>query len=360
MRPTVNDIAREAGVSLATVDRVLNARPGVRDKTIRAVHEAIDRLGYVRDVAAANLARSRSYRMAFVLPDTESQFVQTIIGALETASRLAVATRTETLLLRFPEEDPHALAAILSGLAERDVAGVALMAPETPIVRDAIRGLRAKGLSVVALVSDLPNTERDHFVGIDNRAAGRTAGVLMGRFLRAGPAEVMVLGQSMVLRESIERRLGFDEVMQRDFPQVTVLQTLESHGSPQILRQVVAEMLRHSSDVGGIYLLGSGRRTLTQVLQERGLAGRVVVVGHELTPHAADALRKGTMDAVITQNVGHLVRSALRVLRARTDRMPIDPGQEQIRIEIVIRENLPAQLAGGEAGAEPENAREAI
>ena len=40
-RPTVNDIAREAGVSLATVDRVLNARPGVREKTISAVNEAI-------------------------------------------------------------------------------------------------------------------------------------------------------------------------------------------------------------------------------------------------------------------------------------------------------------------------------
>ena len=348
MRPTVNDIAREAGVSLATVDRVLNARPGVRDKTIRAVQEAIDRLGYVRDVAAANLARGRSYRIAFVLPEPQSQFTQTIIGALETAMLQAAATRTEILVVRFPEEDPHALAAILLGLPDGDVAGVALMAPETPVLRDAIRVLRAKGLSVVALVSDLPNTERDHFVGIDNRAAGRTAGVLMGRFLRPDQTKVMVLAQSMLLRESIERRLGFDEVLLRSFPNVTAMQTLESHGAPQVLRQVMAEMLGHSPDIGGIYLLGSGHRTLTQVLKERGLAGRMVVVGHELTPHATEALQDGSMDAVITQNVGHLVRSALRVLRAKIDRMPIDIGQEQIRIEIVIRENLPAGAGTGD------------
>ncbi|MFY8145905.1 MAG: LacI family DNA-binding transcriptional regulator, partial [Rhodobacter sp.] len=73
MRPTVNDIAREAGVSLATVDRVLNDRPGVRAKTAEAVQAAIRRIGYVRDVAAANLARQRDYRLAFVLPDTDSQ-----------------------------------------------------------------------------------------------------------------------------------------------------------------------------------------------------------------------------------------------------------------------------------------------
>ena len=347
MRPTVNDIAREAGVSLATVDRVLNARPGVRDKTIRAVNDAILRLGYVRDVAAANLARQRTYRMAFVLPDTQSQFVETLVEALAAAAGPASTLRTEILCCRFPAEDPHALAALLSDLPARDVAGVALMAPETPIVRDAIRALRQKGLAVVALVSDLPNTERDHFVGIDNRAAGRTAAVLLGRFLCAGPSQVMVLAQSMLLRDSIERRLGFDEVMLRDFPQIAALQTLESHGSTQVLRQVVTEMVRNAPDIGGIYLLGSGHRALARVLDELQLTGRVVIVGHELTPHARAALLAGTMDAVITQNVGHLVRSALRVLRAKTDRVPIDEGQEQIRIEIVIRENLPERAEPG-------------
>ena len=44
-KPTVNDIARVAGVSLATVDRVLNARPGVRDVTIEKVNKAIAELG---------------------------------------------------------------------------------------------------------------------------------------------------------------------------------------------------------------------------------------------------------------------------------------------------------------------------
>jgi LacI family transcriptional regulator len=351
LRPTVNDIAREAGVSLATVDRVLNARPGVRDKTIEAVNAAIRRLGYVRDVAAANLARGRIYRIAFVLPDTDSQFVQTLAAALDTAGGPASGFRTEILPIRFPAEDPHGLAAALQDLPDRDVAGVAVMAPETPILRDAIRVLKARGLAVAALVSDLPNTERDHFVGIDNRAAGRTAGVLLGRFLRGGARPVMVLAQSMLLRESIERRRGFDEVMLRDFPAVTALPTLETHGSDQTLAEVLREALRHAPDPGGIYLMGGGQRALGAALDRFGLAGRVVLVAHELTPYARAALQAGTMDAVITQNVGHLVRSALRVLRARTDRMPIDPGQEQIRIEIVIRENLPARPDPGPAAS---------
>lgn len=343
-RPTVIDIAREAGVSLATVDRVLNARPGVRDKTIQAVNEAIARLGYVRDIAAANLARGRSYRVAILLPDTESQFVTTLEQALGDAAALAASARMRVDLLRYPGEDMHALAAVLSGLAADGVSGVALMAPETPVVRDAVRALDAAGIPVVAMVSDLPNCDVAHYVGIDSRAAGRTAGVLMGRFLGARCPRVMVIAQSMLLRESIERRSGFDEIMLRDCPGIAVGQTLETHGAAETLRQVMRESLESDGPVGGIYLLGSGHRALAAVLSELGLLGRVVTIGHELTPHTVAALQAGWLDAVIAQNAGHVARSTLRVLQAKADQLPINESQERLRIEIILRENLPVAL----------------
>ena len=339
-RPTVIDIAREAGVSLATVDRVLNARPGVRAVTIGAVNDAITKLGYVRDQAAANLARSRNYRMVLVLPDGDSQYLQTLTQALSEATAQATATRTEARILRFPAEDMHALATLLADLPD-DTAGVALMAPETPIVRDAVRALRARDIPVVAMGSDLPNTGRDHFVGISSVAAGRTAGVLMGRFLGPGPAQVIVIAQSMLLRDSIDRRRGFDAVMQAGFPQAEVLQTLETHGSADTLAQVLTTMLHAAPQARGIYLLGSGHRALSQTLARFYPDRHFVVIGHELTPHTNQALQQGQLDAVITQNLGHLARSVLRVLRAKADRTPIDEDQERLRIEIVIRENLP-------------------
>ena len=342
MRPTVIDIAREAGVSLATVDRVLNARPGVREKTILAVNDAIARLGYVRDLAAANLARGRTYRFAVILPDSDSQFIQSLADALVEAGSVAATSRIDLRLHRFPAEDPHHLAALLASLTESGYAGVALMAPETPVLRDAVKLLRSKGIPVVALVSNLPNAACDHFVGIDSRAAGRTAGVLMGRFLGGGPGQVIVLGQSLLARDMVDRRGGFDEVMLRDFPGLDVLPSLETHGSGRTLRDVVATRLANSPDVRGIYAMGDGHRALTQLIDDHGLSGRITVICHELTPHVRSALERGTVTAVITQNLGHLARSTLRVLRAKADNLPLDEGQEQIRIEIVLRENLPA------------------
>lgn len=339
-RPTVNDLAKAAGVSLATVDRVLNARPGVRDQTIRRVNEAIKQIGYVRDVTAANLARQRRYRFAFVLPEAPGEFVSLLRAAVREAAVSSIVDRTDLTVVSVPPDDPHVLVKALRRLGAQEVDGVAILAPETPHLRDEIAHLKEKGVAVVALVSDLPHTDRDHFVGIDNIAAGRTAAVLMGRFLGRSEGSVLVLASSMQAISNAERRLGFDQVMAEQFPGIEVLPSLEGHDDPDIIRRVVSNLLDARPDAAGIYSVGTGNGVLIDILKQRDIGQDIVVIGHELTRNTSRALNDGVFDAVISQNVGHIARSALRVLRAKTDGIGILPAQERIRIEIILRENL--------------------
>ncbi|MEO1239080.1 MAG: LacI family DNA-binding transcriptional regulator, partial [Pseudomonadota bacterium] len=171
-KPTVHDIAKEAGVSLATVDRVINQRPGVRRVTVERVQAAIDKLGYVRDIYAANLARQRLYRLAFVLPTGQSQFLASLEEAVGEASKGLRAERNDLQTVRVPVDDPVAVRRSFERLLLQGVDGVAVMANATPMVRDMIARLKAQGVAVAAMVTDQPDTERDHFVGIDNVAAG--------------------------------------------------------------------------------------------------------------------------------------------------------------------------------------------
>jgi len=341
VRPTVNDIAREAGVSLATVDRVLNARPGVRDKTVRAVNEAIDRLGYVRNVAAANLARQRRYRFLFILPDVETQFLQGLQAAILEAARGPLAEASDVVIATVPQRDPHAIVSVVDGLGDQPIDGCAIMAHETPDVRDLIARLKAEGTAVVTLITDQPQAPRDHFVGIDNHAAGRTAGVLLGRFVGPRPGKVAVVVSSMLARDMVDRRLGFDEVLAERFPQLQTLPSLEGHDDRDLTARITSACLAAQDDVVAIYVAGAGTRGVNEALRQSGMNGRVVVVAHELTGHTRTGLEEGSIDAVIAQDVGHLARSALRVLKAKADRLAIDEGQEQIRITILLRENLP-------------------
>ncbi|MEC9344165.1 MAG: LacI family DNA-binding transcriptional regulator, partial [Pseudomonadota bacterium] len=337
-RPTVNDLAKAAGVSLATVDRVLNARPGVRDQTIRRVNEAIERIGYVRDVTAANLARQRRYRFAFVLPEAPGEFVSLLRAAVTEAAASPIVDRTELTVATVPPDDPHLLVKTLGRLGKAQIDGIAILAPETPHVRDAIAHLKEKGVAVVALVSDLPSTGRDHFVGVDNIAAGRTAGVLMGRFVKENNGCVVVLASSMQARANAERRLGFDQVMAEQFPSLTVTPSLEGHDDPDTIRRVLATALKSRGDMVGIYSVGTGNGVLIDMLAEHERCHELVVIGHELTRNTRRALTSGIFDAVINQNVGHIARSALRVLRAKSDGIDIHSPQERIRIEIILRE----------------------
>lgn len=343
-KPTVNDIARVAGVSLATVDRVLNERPGVRAVTIQKVHEAIEELSYVRDTAAANLARQRTYRFVFVLPDWKGQFLASLERSISESLVTARQDRTEVRTIRVPNDDHTQLARVLNGLDPAETDGLAIMAKETPLIRDTIADLRARGVPVVSLVSDQPNSDRDHFVGIDNVAAGRTAATLMGRFTGGVNGKVLVIITNRHSRDMIERRFGFDEVVRAEYLHLEPLPSIEGQEDPAHTEAVALRALKENPDTVGIYSAGSSVMAIANAIREAQLPQRPVMIDHELTENSATLLRHGVLDAVITQNTGHLARSALRVLRAKCDKTPVIKSQETIRIDIVLRENMPSMV----------------
>ena len=339
LKPTVNDIARHAGVSLATVDRVLNARPGVRRVTIDRVNKAIEELGYIRDTAAANLARRRIYRFVFLLPDIESEFIDALQGQINTQAVALSAERTLLRVRRVTAFDSRAIVMALDDLNPRETNGVALIGPETPAIRDAIGRTRARGIVVVALLSDLPSSERDHFIGVDNTLAGQTAAQLMGRFIHAEKGRILVLTNSRLARDHLERRHGFDKIIATQFPRFRVLPSIESRDDKMLAEHIMPELLNTWDDIRGIYATTSTDHGLVEFLVEQPL--EIVVIAHELTPSSRNALESGIFDALICQDTGHIVRSAVRLMRATIDSAPYNETQERIRIEIFLRENLP-------------------
>ena len=349
-RPTANDIAKAAGVSLATVDRVLNERPGVRSKTIERVQTVITKLGYVRDATAANLARRRRYNLLFILPEGDNEFVNALEDQIAEHSRRALPDRTSLSQIKVPAFDPQAMAQAITNVDPTVYDGVAIFGPETPSIRDAIDSLRDHAVAVVALVSDLPSSTRDHFVGIDNIAAGRTAGQLMGRFLRAPAPTVLVLAGSMLARDHLERRLGFDRVLAEEFPNIIALPSIEGRDDPALLERLLPVAFDANPRINGIYSLGAGNLGVVRFLRKNGLDQKIVVIAHELTVTSRAALLDGAFDAIISQDTGHLIRSAIRVLRARSDSLEINPSQETIRIDVYLKENMPPSTNGDESG----------
>jgi LacI family transcriptional regulator, galactose operon repressor len=337
---TLRDIARQAGVSLATVDRVLHNRPGVRPDTVRRVRDAMERHAFRPDMAASELARARFRRFAFVMPSGANPFMQQIQGQLRemaawfSARRLAVETVFTDVF------DPAVLSSRLGSLAG-EVDGVAVVALDHPSVRAAIDDLVDAGTNVVTLVSDVPSSRRHHYVGIDNIAAGRTAGALVGRFVGGRAGAVAVIAGTQALRDHAERIFGFTQVLSAEYPHMKLLPVVEGHDEDERSERLVMRLLCDHPDIVGLYNVGAGTPGVAKALGESGRAGEVVFVGHDLTAVTRRLLLNGVMDAAISQNPGHEARAAVRVLLALARNEPILSEQEKIRIDIVMRDNLP-------------------
>jgi len=342
-RPTTKDLAKVAGVSLATVDRVLNARPGVRQATVERVNKAIEEINYVRDFSAANLARSKEYEMVFLLPDHDDEFIGLIRQAITEVNQSLAHERINVTVVRAPANDPHRIAEEIDNLSALGVDGVAIMAPETPQVRDAISRLNARGIAVVAFVSNQPNAESTSFVGINNEAAGRTVGQLMARFTAEERGMVLVLTETIQSRDSQERRLGFDTIMAKYASRLKVCPSLEDYGDPIRTAQIFKAALQSDPPVVGIYLMNHDIHEAMQAIETFGSPQNVVVIAHELTPQTRARLVDGSLDAVITQDVGHLVHSSIRILKAKITKISTVASQERVRIEITLRENMPEE-----------------
>ncbi|MES2666239.1 MAG: LacI family DNA-binding transcriptional regulator [Pseudomonadota bacterium] len=332
---TLHDVAREAGVSPATVDRVLNGRDGVRSRTRDVVLGTARRLGYISDPAAPEV--QAAVQLVFLLPAGTNAFIDALHRQIEAAA----ATRPELAVTieRIEGFNPQTLANRLADLRGA-AAGVGLIAQDHPVVRESIRALAQTGIHVVTLASDIQNVPRLAYVGIDNRQAGRLAGQLVGRLLPAGkPAKAALFAGSLSYRGHEEREMGFRHILRDEFPHIQILELREIMDDRQKAVVETRALLDQHPDLAAIYNVGGGTAGIATELAARGVGNRVIVVSHEATDSNKRFLLDGTVDAVIDQNPRVEAREALNILTAavRGEAYAYIPP----RLQLILRENLP-------------------
>lgn len=333
MRPTLLDIATEAGVSPATVDRVLNARPGVSPRTRAAVEAAARRIGYLLEVPGG----ARPLRLAAILPSGTNAFIADLADRLRAqAADMAGVTLDLHLLDAL---DPTKLAQRLDKLGDLD--GITFIALNHPLVREAMRAATARGQPLVTLVSDIPDAPRLGYVGIDNGQAGRLAGQITGRFLgrRARRGMVAFFAGTLAYRGHQEREMGFRQILAEEFPGLRLLDIRESREDRTRARDETRAVLAAHPDLVAIYNAGGGTAGIAEALSEAGRAGDIVFVAHEATRENKALLLQGTLDAVIDQAPRVASREALAALvrAARSEPGSIVPP----RLHLILRENMP-------------------
>jgi LacI family transcriptional regulator len=338
---TIADIARLAGVGTATVDRVLNRRPGVNAETVQRVLQVVAELG--SPPQRGRPRKGDNFRFAFVLPADTAPFNELIDRLIAQAAGEFRHQHITEVTHRFDNSDVAAFAAELAQLGECD--GVALMAPDLPPVKLAINELVRTGVHVVTLFSDVAGSMRETHIGADNRAAGRTAGLLLGRMAAGGGRDTLLLSsQATRLSGEIERRIGFAQVIEERFPKLKVQRTPDlpagDAGACRALLRYLRSDTVDAARIACIYNVGSGSAGVARALESLGLTGSVGVVAHDFTDEHRALLGANGLAYVLHQDIHYCISAAARVLRALCENVRGALNVVQPRVEILTAENL--------------------
>ena len=339
---TLHDVARSAGVSYATVDRVVNGRGGVAQKSVARVQSAILELGYERDVSAANLARKRVYRFRFLLPDDSNEFFSALNHALRSHDDQPSPFRMRLETQRIPAFSEQPLIAALDGIDAATTDCVCAVALDTPAVIAAFQRARARGLRVLTLVSDIAPNARDHYIGIDNLVAGKTAGRMMGLAHGRQRGCVLPIIGAKRAHDHIERLNGFCEVVKAYYPTIELLEPVRSRDAAATIHQVLVDAWQTHPELTGVYNVGAGNDGLIDWVAGIAPQDRPIMVIHELLSGSRTALDAGLIDAVIDQKPYEAIGEALRIMRLLVDEQPLPEMTPVITPAIYLRENLPA------------------
>ncbi len=323
---TIRDIAKATRHSTATVDRVLNNRPGVRDATRQAILKA---------AADLNYGRAPALDLAFdiVLPNAGG-FMRDLASHM-TALATDRPVRVHFVNYDAPEEIVHRLDAL--GLKS---AGIALVALDHILIREALKSLIQRNTPVVTLLTDISSLPHQGYIGIDNRLAGRLAGHLIGRFLPRTRSQIALFTGSNAYRGHEEREMGFRGMIRENFPHLHILEALEIAESDDAGYDTTRRLLETEPPLAAIYNIGAGSDGIARAISGRDPATKPVFIAHDLSPDTRRHLLSGAIDALIDQNAALTAQRALARLQAAAGHHMLGVC-DVMDSRIIFRDNIP-------------------
>jgi LacI family transcriptional regulator len=330
----IREIAAQAGLSQATVDRVLHGRGGVRESTVREVRQAIADL----DRQQSQVRLGGHTFMVDVVVQAPLRFSTAVKAALEAE---LPALRPAVIRSRFHLFDgPADLAFALAKIGRSRSHGVILKAPDVPEVVEAVGRL---DIPVVTLVTDLPTSKRVAYVGIDNADAGATAAYLVEQWLAERAGDVLVVRGRTSFRGEDQRERGFRAEMSRRAPNRRLLEVVDDEDRAAAVHERTRAVLADNPSVRAVYSLYAGAGGNAAVVDAFAAAGRKydVFVAHDLDDENTTLLRTRRLSAVLHHDLRTDLRHACQAVMRAQGALPGPVRSNPSAIQVITPFNTP-------------------
>ena len=333
--PRFVDIAAEAGVSETTVNRVLNERGSVSAETRSRVVAAARRLGVPRILPET---RRNLTRFDVIVAGSGTPYFRRLDLAFQRTMQMLgrKVVMHRTLIKEGPGDERRVADAILSPRQKRH--GLIVAVRDGALVRTALRHVIDSGVPVVTLMSDISDLPRLHYAGIDNYRAGRTIGYLLGRLARR-EGQLLLISNALSYRAHTERIRGVQDVVGAEFPHLRAGDVRECHDQQDLCYTATMQAIR-AGGLAAVYNSGAGTPGIMAALRQAGLAGQVMLAGHEISAEHRQYIEQGVLDIVVDQDPDGQVASGVQHLLHACGMLEEAPSPEPNDFRLFCRENL--------------------
>lgn len=332
-RPSIKQIAHMADLSTATVDRVLNDRPGVREKTRKKVEAAIeDLLAAETQVLEPDVSR---LRLGFVL-NTSEIVVQGYKALIPRFARQA-GLKYEPRILHLPPHETETRADEIA-VFSRGLDGIVLAARTSDAIVAQINAAAESGTDVICVTTDFPGTRRLCYVGMDQIIAGRLAARLAALGSR-GEDHLIALHIGRSWRSEGEREIGFRSTLRDLNYKGRIVELLTSSGTSEEANDLLQDLQSQERHVDIVYSPSSGVAGLAQAVADQPRDRRTFIIGHEVFAPLKDLLLRELLGAQIATDHRKVLDEALQMLLRRRAGNSV-PSSLFLPAHIVMKENV--------------------
>ena len=296
MAVTSQKIADMAGVSRGTVDRAINDRGRINPEVKEKILTIAETEGYFE----TKKRRAARRKIGVVTQLNETQFMININKGLHEAAKILKRHNVEVLIRGTEGVDGKAQAELIDALLDEGAEGLAIMASDSQHVRDKIKAMREQGIPVITFNTDLRGSERDFFIGLDNKRSGRAGAGLMN-MLTGGKGKILVITGYFVNDVDNQRVEGFMEECMNQFSGLSMLGVQSCFDKDEEVKRIICETMQSVPDLAGIFIVSGGQAGVRQAFEEIQPAQRPYVIVYDKTPDNEQLLRDDVVDFVLGQ-----------------------------------------------------------
>jgi LacI family transcriptional regulator len=337
-RPTMTDLAKAAGVSIATVDRVINRRLPVNSDTAQRVVRAGEAIGF----HATTLLRQRieekpAHRFGFLL-QKKYAFYEQLGKSLVAATRGAHDIEGKPILEFMDELVPAIIVKHLNDMA-RKADAIAIVAMDHPQINQAVEDIVAKGTPVFTLLSPINTASCTGHLGLDSRKCGRIAGWVTCMAVKEPGKIGIIVGSHRYINQEISE-ISYRAYLREHAPHLQLLEPIINLDDEHIAYEAVSDMLASYPDLRAVYVAGGGQEGLIRALRESQGRERPIAMCNELTEATRAALIDGTIDMTLCTPIDLLAGKAIEHMISASNNSRISPNPMLFSPEMIVRENL--------------------